>query len=96
MKTKPLTNNEGDVRELTQEDIRSMRPAGEVLPNDLMDVLSKRGIGQRVKQKMPTKIPVTLRYSPEVVNYFKSSGDGWQIRMDEALKEWIEHHPRAA
>ena len=96
MKTKPLTNKEGEVRELTQEDIRNMRSASEVLPENLVNVFPKRSVGQRGKQKNPTKIPVTLRYSPEVVNYFKSTGDGWQIRMDEALKEWIRNHPRAA
>ena len=30
-----------------------------------------------------------MRYSPEVVAYFKATGKGWQARMDEALREWI-------
>lgn len=96
MKKKPLTNKAGHVRELTRKDIRDMRSAGEVLPTDLLDVLPKRKVGQRGQQKKPTKISVTLRYSPEVVNYFKATGEGWQIRMDEALKEWIKKHPHAA
>lgn len=96
MNKKPLTNKDGDVRELTRDDIQSMRPADEILPADLLAALPKRKVGQRGKQKQPTKIAVTLRYSPEVVNYFKSTGDGWQIRMDEALKDWIQQHPRAA
>ncbi len=96
MKMKPLTNKDGEVRELTHKDISNMRPADEVLPADLLANLPKRKIGQRGKQKQPTKIAVTLRYSPEVVEYFKSTGDGWQIRMDEALKEWINTHPHAA
>jgi uncharacterized protein (DUF4415 family) len=32
---------------------------------------------------------LSLRYSPEVVEYFKSTGEGWQTRMDEALKQWV-------
>ncbi|HEY7817263.1 MAG TPA: BrnA antitoxin family protein, partial [Vicinamibacteria bacterium] len=32
---------------------------------------------------------LSVRYSPEVVEYFKSTGEGWQTRMDEALKEWV-------
>lgn len=92
MKKKPLTNKIGRVRELTRKDIRNMRPADEILPADLLNVLPKRKIGQRGPQKSPTKISVTLRYSPEVVNYFKETGQGWQIRMDEALKEWIKAH----
>ena len=31
-KRKPLTNREGEVRELTAQDFRRMRPAREVLP----------------------------------------------------------------
>lgn len=96
MKIKPLTSKDGEVRELSREDIHNMRPAEDILPSDLLAHLPKRAIGQRGKQKKPTKIAVTLRYSPEVVEYFKSTGDGWQTRMDEALKEWISSHQNAA
>jgi uncharacterized protein (DUF4415 family) len=44
-----------------------------------------RGPGQK-----PRKIQLTVRYSPEVVAYFKATGQGWQTRMDAALKEWID------
>lgn len=96
MRKKKLTNKAGEVRELTRKDIRDMRSASEVLPDDLLKVLAKRKVGQRGPQKQPTKISVTLRYSPEVVEYFKATGEGWQARMDEALKEWIKKHSRAA
>lgn len=96
MKTKPLTDKVGKVRELTRKDIRKMQSGSKVLPADLLDILPKRKVGQRGPQKKPTKISVTVRYSPEVVNYFKTTGEGWQIRIDEALKEWIKKHPRAA
>ena len=96
MKNEPLTNKQGEVRELTRGDIQSMRSASEVLPADLLADLPKRKVGGRGKQRQPTKIAVTSRYSPEVVNYFKSTGEGWQARMDEALKDWIHDHPRAA
>lgn len=52
----------------------------------------KRMPGQRGKQKTPTKVQVSVRISPEVVSYFKSQGQGWQTRMDEALKEYIAEH----
>jgi uncharacterized protein YdaU (DUF1376 family) len=29
---------------------------------------------------------VSLRISPEVIDYFKSTGDGWQTRIDETLR----------
>jgi uncharacterized protein (DUF4415 family) len=33
---------------------------------------------------------VSIRYSPEVIDYFRASGAGWQSRMDAVLKDYIE------
>lgn len=96
MKKKPLTNKAGEVRELTRKDIGGMQPAANVLPTELLEVLSKRKVGQRGRQKKPTKISITVRYSSEVVQYFKGTGRGWQHRMDEALQEWIKEHSNHA
>ncbi len=49
----------------------------------------KRGRGPARK---PKKILLSVRYSPEVVEYFRSLGEGWQSRMDDALKDWVKHH----
>ena len=35
---------------------------------------------------------VSIRYSPEVIDYFRASGTGWQARMDAVLKEYVEAH----
>ena len=48
--------------------------------------------GQRGTQKRPTKVAVTVRYSPEVVAYFKSTGEGWHTRMNDALREYVAQH----
>lgn len=32
---------------------------------------------------------VSVRYSPEVLAYFKGTGDGWQARIDGVLKEYV-------
>ncbi len=37
---------------------------------------------------------VSVRYSPEVLAYFKSGGAGWQTRMDEALRQWVAVHTK--
>lgn len=57
-------------------------------------VAAKRKQGERGPQRSPTKQLVSVRYSPEVLAYFKSAGAGWQTRMDEALKEWVAAHKR--
>lgn len=38
------------------------------------------------------KLLVSVRYSPEVIAFFKSTGDGWQSRMDGVLKEYVAQH----
>ena len=45
--------------------------------------------GERGPQVAPTKQLVSVRYSPEVLQYFKATGSGWQTRMNEALLEWV-------
>ena len=38
------------------------------------------------------KLLVSVRYSPEVLAYFKSTGEGWQGRMDGVLLEYVSKH----
>ena len=39
-----------------------------------------------------TKERITIRLSREVVEQFRASGDGWQTRVDAALKDWLKTH----
>ena len=75
--------------EWTKEDFRRARPAFEVLPPDLVEVIKKRHQGQRGPQKAPVKAKVTLRLDRGVVEHFKATGRGWQTRLNEALKNLI-------
>lgn len=93
---KHLTDEEGEVRELNREDILKFRGAAETLSKELLDVLPKRKPGQRGSQKAPTKESVTIRFSRDVIDYFRQSGEGWQTRIDNVLKDWIKHHKKAA
>ena len=54
---------------------------------DILPKLIKRG-----KQKTSTKQLTTIRFSPEVLEYFKATGKGWQTRIDAVLKEYITSH----
>ncbi|TAG03439.1 MAG: hypothetical protein EAZ30_09605 [Betaproteobacteria bacterium] len=49
-------------------------------------VAARRGRGPALK---PKKLAVTLRFSPDVIEYFRGTGDGWQTRIDEALKAYV-------
>lgn len=37
---------------------------------------------------------VSVRYSPEVLVYFRSTGEGWQARMDSVLKRYVDSQTR--
>ena len=39
-----------------------------------------------------SKTQVTLRLDVEVVEKFRASGDGWQTRINDALKSWVRTH----
>ncbi len=39
-----------------------------------------------------TKAQVTLRLDVDVVDKFRASGDGWQTRINDALKSWVQTH----
>ena len=76
-----------DNPELSAEEIAAARPFAEVFPD-----LSAKMRRARGPQKAPTKVSTTIRLSPDVVDYFKRDGAGWQSRIDEVLKEWMATH----
>ncbi|WP_228121335.1 BrnA antitoxin family protein [Gluconobacter cerevisiae] len=71
---------DSDNPELTEADFQAMRPAVEVAP-----ALAK---ARRVRgpQKAATKRSVSLRLDQDVLEKFKSTGPGWQTRINEALR----------
>lgn len=85
---KSLTDADGEVRELTAEELSKFRPATEALPPSLIKKLGVRG---RPKSAV-TKERITIRLSREVVETFRATGEGWQTRMDEALLEYVKEH----
>jgi uncharacterized protein (DUF4415 family) len=38
------------------------------------------------------KLLVSVRYSPEVLSYFRNTGAGWQARMDGVLQDYVAKH----
>ena len=86
----------GKDRALTPSEAQSMAHAVVVKGGGYAAVrealAKKRERGERGPQVAPTKQLVSVRYSPEVLQYFKASGAGWQTRMNEALLEWVHKH----
>jgi uncharacterized protein (DUF4415 family) len=74
---------------------RSDPDAQPVTPTQLKAMVPLRGLRGRPKSENK-KLLVSVRYSPEVIEYFKSTGDGWQSRMDGVLLNYITRHSRRA
>jgi uncharacterized protein (DUF4415 family) len=83
---KPLTNREGEVRELTAQDA-AKAVAFSALPDAERKMLLN--LRRRGPQKAPRKIPISIRLSPDVAEGLRATGTGWQIRADEALRSWL-------
>lgn len=64
-------------------------------PKQLKSMVPMRALRGRPKSAS-TKQLVSVRYSPEVLAYFKSTGEGWQSRMDRVLREYVTRHARRA
>lgn len=60
-------------------------------PQQLKAMVPLRSLRGRPKAES-TKQLVSVRYSPEVVSYFKSTGEGWQTLMDRVLREYVAKH----
>ena len=86
------TSSRPRVRIPTLAEDRRIRAAAKADPDAKPLTLKQLGemVPARGRPKSPTKKQlVSVRYSPEVVEYFKSTGEGWQARMDGVLKSYV-------
>lgn len=60
-------------------------------PKQLKSMIPMRALRGRPKSGRAKQL-VSVRYSPEVLEYFKSTGEGWQSRMDRVLREYVTRH----
>lgn len=86
-KRKPLTDSDGEVRELTARDLKTARRYSGLPATEQTKLRRVRG-----PQKAPTKERLTIRLSRDVVSRFRASGAGWQARVDDALRAWLRRN----
>ena len=70
-----------DAQPLTQKQLNAMVP---------LKALRGRPKSERKKQL------ISVRYSQEVIEYFRATGEGWQARMDEVLRRYVARHRKAS
>lgn len=83
---KPLTDEDGEVREIQAGDVALFKPFATLPKREQKVLLNLR---KRGPQKAPKKIPISIRLSPDVAEALRATGSGWQGRADEALRSWL-------
>jgi uncharacterized protein (DUF4415 family) len=73
---------------------RSDPDAQPLTPKQLKAMVPLKALRGRPKSGNK-KLLVSVRYSPEVVAYFKSTGEGWQSLMDSVLRKYVARHSRS-
>jgi uncharacterized protein (DUF4415 family) len=91
-KRKPLTDADGEVRELAAADAAEATPFSALPAAEQKVLLSLRKRGPR---KTPRKVPISIRLSPDVARELRATGTGWQRRADDALRSWLRRSKAA-
>ncbi len=81
--------NDLDDAPLTEEELANMRPARDVLPEAFFEAVKReRNLGGRPRLENPKKL-ITLRLDQDLIEKYKATGDGWQSRMNDALRKAV-------
>ncbi len=75
-----------DNPEWTEEDFARALPARDVLPPALYAALTRQ---RKPASPAPELKRVSLRIDPKVIERFKSTGPGWQGRINDVLREAV-------
>ena len=79
-----LVDDDDDTPELTAERAARLRPARDVFPEYVLGQF-KRSPGR--PRSPSAQKQVTLRLDAEILDYFRAGGDGWQSRINRALRQ---------
>ena len=97
MKEKPMKTHNGEpVSPEMQVQLRRLEEMTDA-DVDLGDMPEVRDWSAAVQGRYyrPVKKPYSLRLDEDVVAWFKAAGDGYQTRINAALREYILSHGKA-
>ncbi len=82
-----------DAHELSADEMRQMRPVRDTLAGRIGAPAAETLLKRRGRPPAEvTKEAVSLRCDRDLVNAFRSTGEGWQTRINEALREYATSH----
>jgi uncharacterized protein (DUF4415 family) len=81
-----------DAPELDEQWFQKAKPAKEMLSSEIYEALvAKRPRGR--PKAVETKVFTAIRLDADLLDAFKSTGKGWQTRINAALRQFITEHP---
>lgn len=81
-----------DVPELTDEFLEKgvWRIGDRVVTREEASIEDKKRRGRAAADT--NKVSTTICFDADVLAAFKAQGDGWQTRMNDALRDWLKSH----
>ncbi len=71
--------------EWTEAMFREAKTAAQLFPQLLKS-------GSDVKAAKVNKVSETVFFDADILSAFQATGEVWQVRMNEALREWLHEH----
>jgi len=71
--------------EWTETMLRESKTAAQLFPQLLKN-------HRAVKTTQINKISETVFFDEDILSAFRATGEVWQVRMNEALREWLHEH----
>jgi len=81
--------DDDEVPELTEENFKNSLSFSE-LPAAEQHILREIQRGNVVIRPDPIKKPVSITLAPDLAEKLASTGTGWESKVDEVLREWLE------
>ena len=85
-----------DAPEAGADWFKKARQAADVLPELLGTKTATELLAPRRGRPRSASVKehLNIRLDPDVVEAFRSTGTGWQTRINDALRDWLKrHHP---
>jgi uncharacterized protein (DUF4415 family) len=84
---------DSDNLEWTDAEFARARPASEVLPDLFGTQAAQTMLKPRGRPRSEVvKERITIRFDADVLEAFRSTGKGWQTRMNDAMRDWVQAH----
>lgn len=73
---------------LTRQEIKAMRPAGDILPKVFMKAVEEGRVGRPASST--TKCMVSMRMDEDILHALRAKGKGWQTQLNLFLRKAME------